>query len=154
MFTAWKDNQLKGLTDCGFETNFRTRQVMDTVIQFQEKGYHVHLHFFGLDSVEASMQRVQLRVAGGGHDVSPENIKANYTQGMKNFARYNQAFDSLTVYQNLAKPEEALQITPLLKSANGVIIEQLDQLPEWLENLKPELLKNDAKRIKRKNLKP
>jgi predicted ABC-type ATPase len=133
IFTDWKEYQLSILKDCAFETNFRSAEVMDTVKHFKANGYEVHLLFFGLDSIEASIQRVQLRVAGGGHDVSPDNIKANYVEGLKNLYLFSKDFNTTTCYQNLAKPDEAMQIEPLMIIENGIIIEQVKEQPNWLK---------------------
>ena len=152
VFTDWKEDQLGALKDCAFETNFRSAEVMDTVSQFKAKGYEVHLLFFGLDSVEASIQRVQLRVAGGGHDVSPENIKANYTEGLKNLYRFSKDFHTTTCYQNLAKPDEAMQIEPLMIIENGVITEQVKDQPDWLKEFTKTALKPITRKSRRKGL--
>ena len=47
---------------------------MKTVELFTTAGFETRLFFMGLDSVEASIDRVKLRVAKGGHDVSGEYI--------------------------------------------------------------------------------
>lgn len=73
-FAKWKENSLSSNADSAFETNFRSKEVMTTVQLFANAGFETRLFFMGLDSVEASIDRVKLRVAKGGHNVSIEYI--------------------------------------------------------------------------------
>ncbi len=80
IFEDWKQLQLSTKADCAFETNFRSATVMNTVQQFARSGYETNMYFFGLDSIQAAIERVRLRVAEGGH-AGLENIQAKMTKG-------------------------------------------------------------------------
>ena len=72
VFAKWKETSISSGTDAAFETNFRSKEIMSTVELFTAAGFETRLFFMGLDSVEASIDRVKLRVAKGGHnDFSP-----------------------------------------------------------------------------------
>lgn len=141
IFEDWKKLQLSVRRDCAFETNFRSRGVMDSVSLFSKDGYETRLFFFGLDTIEAAIERVKLRVAGGGHDVSLENIHANYVEGLKNLHRYFKDFDSVHLLQNFEKPGAKLKITPLMKLEKGLLIERAAQLPDWAAAFEKEVIK-------------
>ena len=132
IFEDWKAKQLKTNAVCAFETNFRSAQVMDSVTQFKQNDYETRLLFFGLDSVEAAIQRVAIRVSLGGHNVSLENIKANYKEGLKNLGAYYKAFDQVEIWQNFRYDEPTMTAQPLLKIEKGSITEKLEELPTWL----------------------
>ncbi|MDR3696365.1 hypothetical protein [Mucilaginibacter sp.] len=133
IFDDWKQLQLKTKADCAFETNFRSVEVMNTIRQFANYSYETNLYFFGLDSIQAAIERVRLRVAEGGHDVSLENIKANYDEGLKNLQAYFSDFDRVNLLQNFAGINEPALFTPLIKIATGQIVEQATNLPDWAE---------------------
>lgn len=135
IFEEWKAKQLKTKAICAFETNFRSAQVMESVAQFKQSGYETHLLFFGLDSIEAAMERVAIRVSLGGHHVSPENIAANYTEGLKNFGIYYKEFDQVEVWQNFQYGEPTMIARPLLKIEKGNLTEKLEALPAWLTSI-------------------
>jgi len=133
IFEDWKTTQLNTKSDCAFETNFRSPFVMDSVHQFKSQGYETNLHFFGLDLLQSSIKRVQLRVAEGGHDVSLENITANFENGLKHLRLFSKDFDRVNLIQDFAEPDEPALFTPLLQIEKGKIIEQAAEQPDWVK---------------------
>jgi predicted ABC-type ATPase len=131
IYDDWKNRTIQSGSDCAFETNFRLPDVMQSVDQFKNSGYEVRLIFFGLDSIEASIDRVAMRVTNGGHDVSPDNIRENYDQGLKNLGIYYGGFDSVHLYHNYENPQQIIQSVPLMTIEAGQIKEQALNLPTW-----------------------
>jgi predicted ABC-type ATPase len=132
VFDHWKQLQLSTKADCAFETNFRSAAVMNTIRQFADNGYETNMYFFGLESIQAASERVRLRVAEGGHDVSLENIKANYDEGLKNLQAYFGDFDRVYLFQNFAGINEPALLTPLMHINKGQIVERATNLPDWV----------------------
>lgn len=79
---------------------------MDTVKEFQQQGYRVTLLWFGLSDIQEAVERVKLRVAKGGHNVSLDNIKANFSEGLQNLRKYFEHFNEVHFYQNIAPDSE------------------------------------------------
>lgn len=131
IFDDWKSLQISRKADCAFETNFRSADVMASVEFFKRNGYETSLYFFGLDSLQSSIERVRLRVAEGGHQVSLENITTNYEEGLKNLILFFNHFDRVYLIQNFAEIDEPALFTPLMNIENGLLIEQADLLPDW-----------------------
>jgi predicted ABC-type ATPase len=140
VFDNWKTAQIELKRDCAFETNFRSAEVMNSVNLFKQQGYEVHLLFFGLETIVASVDRVKLRVAGGGHFVSLENIKANYTEGLKNLGRFFRDFDSVSLLHNFAARANEAQIKPVMKIEKGLVIEQAAGQPDWVQQFTKKFL--------------
>jgi len=134
VFSDWKKNmQAKNVT-CAFETNFRTKDIMKSVNEFKIKGYSTRLFFFGLDEIAISFERVRLRVAKGGHDVSADNIKANYEQSLVNLQKHYRAFDQV-ILMKAASKEIGQGLSVYLKYADGNLVEQAPNLPEWVNRI-------------------
>lgn len=133
VFEDWKLAQLKARRDCAFETNFRSVQVMDTVKEFQQQGYQATLLWFGLSDLQEAIQRVKLRVAKGGHNVSMENIKTNFTEGLRNVRQFFREFHEAHFYQNIAPDTEAPDLSPLISVRAGAVVTQAMWTPDWLE---------------------
>jgi predicted ABC-type ATPase len=133
IFEDWKTVQLNQNADCAFETNFRSSSVMDSVHQFKSHGYETNLHFFGLDVLQSSIKRVQLRVAEGGHNVSLENINANFEEGLKHLSLFSKDFDRVNLVQNFAEPNQPALFTPLLQMENDKVIDQAAEQPDWVK---------------------
>jgi predicted ABC-type ATPase len=134
VFPEWKIEVIRKGKDAAFETNFRSGEVIDSVKQFMTAGYQSRLIFMGLDSVEVSIDRVNLRVAKGGHNVSVFDINNNYEQSLINLSQFYNVFTSVHVYQNFQMPGENIQMTPLMNIKSGKIIEQAAELPEWAKS--------------------
>ena len=135
VFSDWKNKAKKERIDCAFETNFRSADVMNSVKEFKDQGYETRLIFFGLDNVEASIDRVRLRVLNGGHEVSLENIKANYESGLKNLEHYYYAFDSVHIVKGFPTNEQDNKLSSYLTIEQGQIKEQAEQIPDWVNKL-------------------
>ncbi|MES2060306.1 MAG: zeta toxin family protein [Bacteroidota bacterium] len=135
IFSDWKNKAMEQSLDCAFETNFRSSEVMNSVTEFKKSGYQARLIFFGLDSLEASIERVKLRVANGGHQVSLDNIKANYEMGLKNLTKYYQDFDSVHLVKSFASNELDRKLTSYLTIEAGQIEERAELIPDWANDL-------------------
>ena len=87
--------------DFSFETTLSTRSFINTIEFAKSKGYFITLIFFWLDSIQLAKNRVQKRVAEGGHNIAPEVIERRYKLGIKNlFDLYADKVDSLLIYDN------------------------------------------------------
>jgi predicted ABC-type ATPase len=87
--------------DFSFETTLSTRSFINTIEFAKSKGYFITLIFFWLDSIQLAKNRVQKRVAEGGHNIAPEVIERRYNLGIKNlFDLYADKVDSLLIYDN------------------------------------------------------
>lgn len=136
IFSEWKANAIRIKRDAAFETNFRSSEVIATVLKFMNSGFESRLVFMGLDSIEASIDRVKLRVAKGGHDVDVEFINMNYHNSLSNLYEYYHIFTSVHLYQNFQPPGEELLMTPLMTIINKKIYEAKENLPEWADHLR------------------
>lgn len=67
-----------------FETTLSTRSYVNLVKKAKEKGYEVILLFLALESVHLAIERVEIRVNEGGHNIPVETIKRRYEIGLKN----------------------------------------------------------------------
>lgn len=134
VFSDWKETMQAKNATCAFETNFRTEDIMKSVNEFKVKGYSTRLFFFGLDEIAISFERVRLRVAKGGHDVSADNIKANYEQSLVNLQKHYRAFDQV-ILMKAASKEKGQSLSVYLKYAGGNLVEQAPNLPEWVNRI-------------------
>lgn len=101
-----------GREDFAFETTLASRSFAHWIETLKVEGYHFHLVFLTLPSVELAIERVAERVRMGGHDVPTATIRRRYDSGIRNFFRlYQPLADGWRVYDNT-------DITPRL-IANG-----------------------------------
>ncbi|KYH07812.1 hypothetical protein A1704_03865 [Chryseobacterium cucumeris] len=73
-----------------FESNFSTDMAAQVAKIFRDADYQTNLIYFGLDNISLATSRVIDRVALGKHDVSANDIKFNYDEGI---IRVNKHFD-------------------------------------------------------------
>jgi predicted ABC-type ATPase len=84
-----------------FETTLSTRSYINLVKQAKVKGYEVILFFLALESVNLAIERVEIRVSEGGHNIPIETIKRRYEIGLRNlFQLYIPIVDKWMVVDN------------------------------------------------------
>ncbi len=67
-----------------FETTLSTRSYVNLIKKAKKKDYEVILLFLTLESVNLAIERVEIRVNEGGHNIPLETIKRRYEIGLKN----------------------------------------------------------------------
>lgn len=83
------------------ETTLATRSYVNLVHRAHDKGYHVTLLFFWLNSPELAIQRVAERVSKGGHNIPEDIIRRRYVSGIQNlFNLYVPEVDAWSIYDN------------------------------------------------------
>ncbi|TRX56181.1 zeta toxin [Fulvivirga sp. M361] len=81
-----------------FETTLSTRSYQGFVEKAKKQGYDITLLFLTLDSVELAINRVQIRVKEGGHNIPIETIERRYTTGLANFFKIYQSIVSKWIF--------------------------------------------------------
>jgi predicted ABC-type ATPase len=95
------DQLLEKRLDFAFETTLSTRSYVQTIKRAHQAGYSVNLFFVYLSSPELAVQRVEMRVAAGGHNIPVETIFRRYDRALNNlFRMYLPICDYYTVIDN------------------------------------------------------
>jgi predicted ABC-type ATPase len=100
----------------------------------QTQGYRVVLIFIGLDSVLASIGRVNQRVIEGGHDVPHDRLTDRYPRTLGNLRAAIAFVDAAFVFDNSAA-EQPYRLVAKLKS--GTVIYRGPYQPKWWLDLLP-----------------
>lgn len=119
-----------------FETVFSDRvgEKLGFLKETEARGYTVVLFFIGIASVQASDQRVAMRVSKGGHDVPEKKIIERYPRVMRNLHRALVELRNVRVYDNsdLKMPYRLVAVRE-----DGQAIRLFKPVPEWLRRLLP-----------------
>ena len=84
-----------------FETTLSGLNYVEKIKKWKKIGYEVILYYLSLPDEEMAVERVQLRVAQGGHDVPVDVIKRRYHRGWKNFLdHYKDIVDTWVIFDN------------------------------------------------------
>ncbi len=76
------------------ETTLAALTYLDKIAAWQRAGYTVTLIFLRLPNVEYAIERVQRRVAAGGHDIPEDTIRRRFAMGREYLEKYyKQAVD-------------------------------------------------------------
>jgi len=70
--------------DFAFETTLASKCYAKFIRHAQEKGYFATLLYFWLPTPEQAIDRVAMRVQGGGHNIPEEVIRRRYAHGIRN----------------------------------------------------------------------
>jgi predicted ABC-type ATPase len=106
---------------------------VDFLKQVAASGYTVGMIFIGIDSMEASDERVSMRVLQGGHDVPLEKLQGRYPRTMKNLRYALQVLPFIFVYDN----SDLLHPYHLVARRLAGKLELFVPAPDWLQPLLP-----------------
>lgn len=103
------------------ETTLASRSYVSFIKKAKNKDYVISLYYFWLSSVDIAKERVQKRVANGGHHIPVETIERRYNRGIVNLVNLylpicdswvildGQNFNSgLIAYKKMAKKDQIL----------------------------------------------
>lgn len=116
------------------ETTLSGNTYIKMMQQAKQQGYEISLLFIGINNVDTNIKRVTERVATGGHNVPEEDIRRRYERSMVNLPIALQLTDSAIIFDN--SKELGHQIK--LAIENAKIIQQSEDLPEWIVNAIPQ----------------
>jgi predicted ABC-type ATPase len=84
-----------------FETTFSGRLYVKKIKTWKSKGYEIIIYYLKLPSVDIAIERVKLRVAKGGHNISEKDIRRRFERSWVNFqGSYKYLADSWTVFDS------------------------------------------------------
>ena len=95
--------------DFAFETTLSAKSYIQTVKKAQAFNYYVTVVYFWLDSPQLAIERIQKRVAEGGHHVPNDVVIRRYKRGLINFFNlYLPICDYWMLINNSVKPSETI----------------------------------------------
>ncbi|VTU43228.1 AAA family ATPase [Variovorax sp. RA8] len=130
-----------------FETTLGARTIPQMLLDGARQGAQIHLWYAGLASPELHLQRVQARVAAGGHDIPEAKIRERYDTSRANLIRLLPHLASLRIYDNSAQgdPQAGQRPKPvlLLHMEAGRVVTHipLAQVPQWAKPVMAAALK-------------
>lgn len=87
--------------DFAFETTLSGKSYYKILKKLKLSGYSLHLFFLWIPSPELSIARIRDRVAQGGHNVPPEDVRRRFGWGIGNFFDlYENIFDNWMLFDN------------------------------------------------------
>ena len=124
---------IRGDRDFAFETTLGGNTITNTLLKAIASGIPVNIWYCGLASPELHIERVQARVARGGHAIPKDLIYSRYKTSMQNLCLLATGLHQLVVYDN-SQPlgHDGTPNVRQLLLFNNDRIEQLDwDMPEW-----------------------
>ncbi|MBM0138949.1 zeta toxin family protein [Pseudomonas cannabina] len=110
-----------------FETVMSDRSKVDFIRKAKAMGYRTYLYFVATESPDININRVAIRVKDGGHNVTPDKVRARYYRCLALLPEAIQATSRAYLFDNSsAKAELEAEIT----GASDVEY-KFNEVPEW-----------------------
>ncbi len=117
-----------------FETVLSHPSKVELLEKARNSGYKTYLYFVCTDNWELNIERVKLRVKGGGHNVDHKKIETRYFRSLKNFKQASQLANTTFLIDN---SKEFIRIAEL---KDGIVYFAVSPFPVWLrEYFNPEV---------------
>lgn len=111
------------------ETTLSGRRTEVTAKEARERGYTVRLYYVGLDSAEECLQRIENRVAHGGHDIREEDVMRRFAGRWEAVAKILPYCDEAHFFDNYNGFVEVAEYV------NGELIIKGNRVPDWIKEL-------------------
>ncbi len=92
-------------------------------------GFDVRLIFIGIANVKQSNERIDQRLAEGGHDVPRDRLPRRFEQSLANLREAFGFVPVVEVYDNSSETEPFVRV---LVVRDGAVVERARRLPAWL----------------------
>ncbi|MCF5467704.1 zeta toxin family protein [Pseudomonas syringae] len=110
-----------------FETVMSDRSKVEFIKKAKAMGYRTYLYFVATESPDININRVAIRVEEGGHNVTPDKVRARYHRCLALLPEAIQATSRAYLFDNSgAKAELEAEITDA-----SVVEYKFDEVPEW-----------------------
>ena len=121
--------------DFALETPFADNIGIDNIYYFKGLNYSIHGIFFGINSLDILLDRIEYRVQEGGHRVTPTNANFNYKYSLLNITSsiQKELFDKIEFYDTEDDLKKVAEY-----SKNGNILSILDT-PHWFNGIRSQL---------------
>lgn len=107
------------------ETTLCGHRIFDIIRRAKDQGYRIRIFFIGLESAEICKQRIEARVAHGGHGIPEEDVERRYAQSIENMKEALSLCDSANFYDNTCTMR-------LVSSYDGKKLNVYsDHIPDW-----------------------
>lgn len=111
------------------ETVMSHESKLDLMEDAKKAGYRVYLYFIATDDPEININRVSIRVALAGHNVSPEIISNRYYKSLGNLKKAIQLSNRAYLFDNSGSVSKLLAEVTDGSEVNLVVENEL--LPNW-----------------------
>lgn len=108
------------------ETTLAGSGPIKTIVRAREAGFYSRLIYVCVENSERSIQRVQERVARGGHDVPDEDVRRRYTRSLENLIVAARIADEAAVFDNSGS-----RLERVFEARRGVIVSLGSSIPAW-----------------------
>ena len=87
--------------DFGFETTLSGKTYVKILKDLEKRGYFIHLFFLWISTVKLALERIELRVRNGGHNIPEAVVLRRFDRRLPIFFRcYQPLADSWTIFDN------------------------------------------------------
>lgn len=96
----WLDASIEVHQTIGVETVLSSSKYRRLVRKAQARGFEVRFVYFLLMSAELQMERIRIRVLGGGHDVPEDKVRARRIRSFRQMAWFCRKADRTYIFNN------------------------------------------------------
>jgi predicted ABC-type ATPase len=125
---ARRSELLKAGNSFSLETTLSGRTLIRLAQTAKEEGWKVGLLYFGLHSPEQAIERVQLRVKSGGHNIPPDDVRRRYYRSLSNLPAFVALADRAIFVDNSTRQRRRM----ILDIIEGRVTFRAARLPSWL----------------------
>ena len=95
-----RNSYIKERVDFNIETTLSGSSIINLIHNLKQNGYIINLYYIALKSPELAKERVDIRVAKGGHNIDYKLIKRRFVTSLENLLKLVSICDEVILYDN------------------------------------------------------
>lgn len=113
------------------ESTLAGNSILQRIKTAKENGFFIRLNYIGVNSVSINIERVNARVASGGHFIDEATIRHRYDISLQNLIKILPLCNEVFIYDNSGEVPNLV-----FHFSENELTQWSDELPEWCEELK------------------
>jgi predicted ABC-type ATPase len=123
------NNAFESLISFNQETTLCGRSILKNIERAKALGYHIELHYVGVENVGIAKSRIAYRVEHGGHGIPDIDVERRYTESFKNLKNILGKCNLVVLYDN------TISFNRFAIYKDGKLISLSACIPLWYDRL-------------------
>ena len=95
-----REGFLRNRASFGFETVASTEEKVEFAKKAVDNGYGLDFIYVTVKNPDICLERIETRVARGGHNVDPDKVRKRYWKSLEFLHRYIELAENVSIYDN------------------------------------------------------
>ncbi|MGX3010698.1 zeta toxin family protein [Helicobacter sp. 23-1044] len=129
-----RQNCIANRSDFNQETTLCGKSIVNLFSELKVANYDISLYYIGVNSANIAKERVQMRIAKGGHGIDFAIIDKRFDESLQNLLKVVRFCDEILLFDNSGRTKKLI-----FKKQNNCIVDKILPQNAWIYENRPTL---------------